>query len=137
MKLLRILEEKVIERVGDNSPILVDVRNISATNKNLRETVDGQLFRHDLFYRIHVIPIVLPPLRDREEDIPLLAELFLKWVRMKGNLEITGISTDVYLRVKLKKAFIDASQLLCPEIPIIHRSEGTVFLGEREMPNSL
>jgi PAS domain S-box-containing protein len=94
VKLLRVLEEKVLERVGDNSHIPVDVRIITATNKNLRKLVEERLFRDDLFYRINVIPITLPPLREREEDIPLLAESFFKRVQMKSGKGLKGISNE-------------------------------------------
>ena len=65
VKLLRVLEEKTIERVGDNKPVAVDVRIISATNRDLRKLVDKGALRRDVFYRINVIPITLPPLRER------------------------------------------------------------------------
>ena len=92
VKLLRVLEEKVIERVGDNRPIPVDVRIVSATNKNLKELVERGSFRNDLFFRINVIPITLPPLRERSEDIPLLAEAFFRRIKLKSNKDIKGIS---------------------------------------------
>ena len=76
VKLLRVLEEKTIERVGDSTPIPVDVRIISATNKNLTQLVEQGLFRKDFYFRINVIPIHLPLLRERVEDIPFLAEAF-------------------------------------------------------------
>ena len=76
VKLLRVLESKEIERVGDHRPIPVEVRVITATNKNLDELVAQKLFREDLFYRINVVPIHVSPLRDRKEDIPLLAQTF-------------------------------------------------------------
>ena len=76
-KLLRILEESVYERVGGTSTIRVDVRILCATSKNLEEAVAKGYFRQDLFYRLNVIPITLPPLRDRKEDIPLLTSHFL------------------------------------------------------------
>jgi len=94
VKLLRVLEEKVIERVGDNRPIKIDVRIITATNRNLRSLVAQGRFRDDLFYRINVIPIMVPPLRDRGEDIPLLAEAFFRRIRLKNNKSIQGISND-------------------------------------------
>jgi len=76
-KLLRALEGGEVERVGGNEPIKVDVRILSATNKDLRSEVAAGRFREDLFFRLHVIPIHLPPLRERREDVPLLAEHFL------------------------------------------------------------
>jgi PAS domain S-box-containing protein len=94
VKLLRVLEEKVIERVGDNRPIPVDVRIITATNRNLKDLVDKGLFRRDLYYRINVLPIELPPLRNRPEDIPLLAESFFRHQQLKSNKPILGISPD-------------------------------------------
>lgn len=92
VKLLRVLEEKIVERVGDNNPIPVDVRIISATNRNLPRLVEKGVFRQDFYFRINVIPIVLPPLRERVEDIPLLAESFFRKIRLKGQKPIEGIS---------------------------------------------
>lgn len=77
-KLLRVLQDKIVERVGDTKSVAVDVRIIAATNRNLEELIQKNLFREDLYYRINVIPIHLPPLRHRKEDILLLAEHFLK-----------------------------------------------------------
>ncbi len=77
VKLLRVLQEKTIEKVGDQRPIPVDVRIITATNQDLQLLMERGLFREDLFFRINVIPIHLPPLRERREDIPLLVEHFL------------------------------------------------------------
>jgi len=92
VKLLRVLEEKVIERVGDNRPVHIDVRIISGTNRNLKKLVDSGLFREDLFYRINVIPIVIPPLRERRSDIPLLAESFFRRILLKNDKSIDAIS---------------------------------------------
>lgn len=94
IKLLRVLEEKIIERVGDNTPIPVDVRIITATNRNLKQLMENGSFRSDFYYRIHVLPIHLPPLRERKEDIPLLAEFFLKRIRLKIEKMIHGFSPD-------------------------------------------
>jgi Nif-specific regulatory protein len=77
-KLLRVLQEGEFERVGGNHTIKVDVRLVTATNKNLEEAVSKGEFRADLYYRINVVPLNLPPLRDRKSDIPLLAKEFLK-----------------------------------------------------------
>lgn len=77
VKLLRALSERTIERVGSNQPIKVDVRVIAATNKNLREQVDAGRFREDLYFRLNVVNILMPPLRKRSEDIVLLANAFL------------------------------------------------------------
>jgi two-component system, NtrC family, response regulator HydG len=94
VKLLRVLEEKVIERVGDNRSIPVDVRVITATNRNLRQLVDAGSFRGDFYYRINVLPIEMPPLREHVEDIPLLAEMFFRHLQLKSNKPIQGISPE-------------------------------------------
>lgn len=86
VKLLRVLENKQLERVGDHAPINVDVRIITATNANLEELVAQGKFRRDFFYRINVIPIHIPPLRHRPEDIPLLADHFLELLGKKASL---------------------------------------------------
>ena len=78
MKLLRVLQEQRFERVGGTQTIETDVRIISATNEDLEKAVENGRFREDLYYRINVIPIPLPPLRQRREDIPLLAKHFVE-----------------------------------------------------------
>jgi PAS domain S-box-containing protein len=90
-KLLRVLQEKVIEKVGDQKPIPLDVRVITATNKDLHRLMEEGRFRQDLFYRINVIPIPIPPLRARREDIPLLTEAFIERIRLKTRKPLTGI----------------------------------------------
>jgi two-component system response regulator AtoC len=77
-KLLRVIQERTFERVGGTETIRVDVRIIGATNKNLQKEVENGTFREDLFYRLNVIPLLIPPLRERREDIPDLVEFFLK-----------------------------------------------------------
>jgi DNA-binding NtrC family response regulator len=95
-KLLRVLQEKEFERVGSGQTIQVDVRVISTSNKNLREQIEKGKFREDLFYRLNVIPIHIAPLRERKEDIPILAEHFLKKYNLENNRSVEGISQKVY-----------------------------------------
>src|SRR5262249_9292926 len=83
-KLLRVLQERQFERVGGTDTIEVDVRVIAATNRSLQQLVKEGKFREDLYYRLNVIKIDLPPLRDRPEDIPLLAEHFAEKYARKG-----------------------------------------------------
>ncbi len=92
VKLLRVLQEKEIEKVGDHRPISIDVRILAATNKDLGQLMAKGRFREDLYYRIGVIPIHLPPLRERREDIPLLVDAFINRVRLKSGKPIIGIS---------------------------------------------
>jgi PAS domain S-box-containing protein len=94
IKLLRVLEEKVVERVGDNRSVTVDVRVISATNRDLPGLIAKGVFREDFFYRINVIPINVPPLRERIEDIPLLARSFFNKIQLKSGKQINGISNE-------------------------------------------
>ena len=91
VKLLRVLEEKVIERVGSSTPIDIDVRIISATNQDLPQLVEQGKFRNDFYFRINVIPIVLPPLRERAEDIPLLIDHFFRTMSLKSAKTIDGV----------------------------------------------
>ncbi len=94
VKLLRVLEDKVIERVGSNTQVSVDVRIITATNSDLKQLMEQGDFRHDLYYRINVIPIHLPPLRKRKDDIPLLAESLFRKIKLKTQKPINGISKE-------------------------------------------
>lgn len=92
VKLLRVLQEKEIERIGGKAPIKVNVRIIAATNRNLEKEVAEGRFRLDLYYRLNVFPIQLPPLRERKDDIVLLAQYFLRYCALKNGRVITGIS---------------------------------------------
>ncbi|MEW6088602.1 MAG: sigma-54 dependent transcriptional regulator [bacterium] len=94
-KLLRVLEEKEFQRVGGHEPIKVDVRVISATNKDLSLSVKEGKFREDLFYRLNVVNIFLPPLRERQGDLSLLVEYFLDELGKETNRKIEGISVKV------------------------------------------
>jgi two-component system, NtrC family, response regulator HydG len=98
-KLLRVIENKQLERVGDHTPIPVDVRIISATHQNLSDMVTAKRFREDLFFRISVIPIHLPPLRDRMDDLPLLTDMQIRELAVRSGKPITGISKNALDRL--------------------------------------
>jgi len=136
VKLLRVLQEKKFERVGGEKSIAVDIRIISATNQNLKKMMEKKQFRRDLFYRLSVIPISVPPLRDRKLDIPMLIEYFLEVTAKELNRNILSPSNDAldlltcynwpgnvrelrnaieYSYVKCRSNIIDA-QSLPPEI---------------------
>ena len=92
-KLLRVLQEKTLERVGGNKPIKVDIRILAATNRDLSEMVKNREFREDLFYRLNVFPITIPPLRDRESDVIALADFFVARYSKECHKDVKRIST--------------------------------------------
>jgi DNA-binding NtrC family response regulator len=94
-KLLRFLEEKTFRRVGGSSDIRVDVRVISATNRNLRDEVKEGRFREDLFYRLNVLPINLPPLRERRDDIPSLVTFYVDAYNAEFKKRVAAVSPEV------------------------------------------
>lgn len=96
VKLLRVLETQQFERVGGTKPVKMDVRIIAATNKDLNKEIQENRFREDFFYRINVVNIHLPPLRDRMDDLPLLVEHFLKKFRNKFKKDINTISSEAF-----------------------------------------
>ena len=98
-KLLRFLQEREFERVGGTELISVDVRIIAATNRNLEAAVKDGRFREDLFYRINVVPITLPPLRERKEDIPELAEFFLRRFSQESKKDFLRIADDALVKL--------------------------------------
>src|SRR5438309_2873668 len=91
-KLLRVLQERELERVGGNRTIKVDVRVIATTNRNLEHSVEKKEFRQDLFFRLNVVPILVPPLRERMEDVLFLSEQFMYRMTRKHGLRVAGIS---------------------------------------------
>jgi len=93
-KLLRVIQEREFERIGGTRPIPLNIRLIAATNKNLSQAVEAGQFRKDLFYRLNVVAVTLPPLRERREDIPELAEYFLRKVRSKSQVLAKSISPE-------------------------------------------
>jgi PAS domain S-box-containing protein len=104
VKLLRVLQERIYEPLGSNVPVKADVRIIAATNRDLQTLVEQGLFRDDLYYRLNVVKLLLPPLRERKEDIPMLCEHFIKTFRARQNKEITGLSEPA-MEILLKYNF--------------------------------
>ncbi len=101
VKLLRVIQEKIIERVGENKPRRIDMRIIAATNKDLRELISKNSFREDLFYRLNVFSVMMPSLRERSLDIPLLAEHFIRKLVESTGKQIKGLDRDA-LRVMME-----------------------------------
>src|SRR5436853_877229 len=93
-KLLRVLQEREIERVGGTRPVTIDVRFIAATNTNLKEAVGRGAFRDDLYYRLNVVPVVVPPLRERIQDVPLLVDHFIRRDNRRFHKRIDGLSPE-------------------------------------------
>ena len=95
-KLLRVLQERELERVGGNRTIKVDVRVIATTNRNLEKSVEEKEFRQDLYFRLNVVPVLVPPLRERIEDVPFLAEKFMHRMVRKHGVRVAGISQSCH-----------------------------------------
>ncbi len=128
-KLLRVLQEQEIRRVGDSKTIKVDVRVIAATNRDLEEEVNKGTFRADLFYRINVLPIKIPPLRERKDDIPILIDHFVKKFNKKLGKNIKGFSPQAlskilkhpwYGNVRELENFVERSMILAESEIIDH-----------------
>ncbi len=100
VKILRVLEEREFEPVGGSKTVLADVRIIAATHRDLEKLVEEGSFREDLFYRLNVIPLEVPPLRDRKSDIPLLIQHFLKAFNEKNGRNVQGVKTDAMVSLK-------------------------------------
>ena len=118
VKLLRVLENCTFMRVGGEKPVTVDVRVLSATNRDLNREVEKQRFREDLYYRLNVVPLKLPPLRERQADIPLLLAYFLEQARSRGQrvLSFSPAAVDLMLALPLagECAGIAERGALCP-----------------------
>jgi Nif-specific regulatory protein len=99
VKLLRVLQEREFEHVGGTRPIKVDIRLIAASNRNLEEAMAAGMFRQDLYYRLNVVQLEMPPLRDRQEDIPLLANYFAAKYGEKCNRRVLGVSVEAQKRL--------------------------------------
>lgn len=98
-KVLRVLQDGVVTRIGGSKPIQVDVRVLAATNKDLEEEIKAGRFREDLFYRLNVVPIAVPPLRERREDIELLVTYFLQQLAQRDGLPVRGITDEALRRL--------------------------------------
>jgi DNA-binding NtrC family response regulator len=135
-KMLRVLESREIERVGGRGTIAVDFRLISATNEDLEARVADGSFREDLFYRIHTIPIAIPPLRDREGDIPLLAEHFLERVCERERLAAKRFSPAALARLKTH-AWRGNVRELAHAVELAALFGDGAEIGEEDLPRSL
>lgn len=140
VKLLRVFQERQFYAVGGVQPIKVDIRLVAATNQDLWKAIREGKFREDLYYRIHVIPIFLPPLRERIEDVPLLASHFLQHFSREMNKQIQGFSAEVMQRLMLHKwpgnvrelANVVERAVALSNHPVI--SPEYLFLGGEEQP---
>jgi two-component system response regulator AtoC len=134
-KLLRVIQEKEFERLGSTKVIEIDVRFIAASNKDLEELISKGEFRQDLFYRLNVFPVQLPPLRDRRDDIPLLLDHFLKMHSRDRNLQAKSFSQDA-IKILMKydwpgnirelENLVERLSTLCKE-PVIHLKDIPMF----------
>jgi len=136
VKLLRVLQEKTYEPLGSNKTIHADIRIVAATNRDLESLVKKGVFREDLFYRVNVVKLILPPLRDRKEDIPLLADHFLKRFNKLNGKDILGISREALSllmaydfpgNVRELENIVEHATVLCNE----------VYIGTKHLPDNL
>lgn len=143
-KVLRVLEEQRFERVGSNATLIVDVRVIAATNKNLEQEIARGAFRQDLFYRLNVIPFYVPPLRDRREDIPTLTKYFLMGFSSaygKKTRELSDAAMEILIRypwpgnVRELRNLVERLVIVCPQARIEpHHLPPELFRGVFESP---
>jgi len=143
-KVLRVLEEQRIEPIGSNQTLRVDVRVIAATNKNLEQEIARGAFRQDLFYRLNVIPFYVPPLRDRKEDIPVVARFFLNEFSAeygKKTRELSDGAMEILIRypwpgnVRELKNLVERLVIVCPQSRIEpHHLPPELFRGVSESP---
>lgn len=132
-KLLRAIQEGVIQRIGSDAPLRVDVRILSATNRNLEKMVAEGTFREDLFYRLNVMSLVVPPLRDRPEDIPNLVSHFLPYLAEKNHKRVKGLTPqalDLFLRYPWPGNVRELENALERAVILIPGE----FVSERELP---
>lgn len=136
VKLLRAIQERKIRRVGSNKEIKVDVRIISATNKDLMESMKNNEFRSDLFYRLNVISINIPPLRERKDDIPLLLNYFLEYYNKRFNRNIEGFEKDI-LALFMQYSWPGNIRELENFVERAVALEKSTFIGLNSLPNEL
>ena len=136
VKLLRVLQEQEFERVGGVSTTKVDVRIITATNRNLEEEVKAGRFREDLFYRLNVVPIHLPPLRERREDVDQLVKFFLKQFNNKLGKQITGLTPETLIALRSHSWPGNIRQLENVLERMVLMSDGTI-LGIGDLPEEI
>jgi two-component system nitrogen regulation response regulator NtrX len=144
-KILRILQEKKFERVGGNTFIPTDVRVLAATNKDLELEMEAGRFRQDLYYRLNVIPLRVPPLRERKEDIPILTNWFLKEFSLKEHEEGKTIADDALTRliehdwpgnVRELKNFIERLVIMVPQDVITAKDIPLLMEEDHEVPEA-
>ena len=136
VKILRVLEENQFERVGGNKTITVDIRVIAATHRDLEKRVAEGLFREDLFYRLYVIPLMLPPLRERRADIPELTEFFREEVNRRNGVNVEGFTADVMTALKQHPWPGNIRELKnVVERMVVIRQKGTI--GLEDLPQAI
>jgi DNA-binding NtrC family response regulator len=146
-KLLRVLQERELERVGGNRTIKVDVRVLATTNRNLEQSVEKKEFRQDLFFRLNVVPIHVPPLRERMDDVPFLADKFMHRMVRKHGVRAAGISAACQAalmahswpgNVRELQNVIERAVILCPdgqELQPEHLGFAPIVLSNAEAPS--
>jgi two-component system response regulator AtoC len=135
-KLLRVLQEREFERVGGTRSIRFDARIIAATNVDLKQAVTDGRFREDLYYRLHVVPITVPPLRERREDIPLLAQHFVRQYSQQFNRRIEGLSPEAMAVLQEYRWPGNVRELLNVVERLVALAEGPV-IGLSDLPLDL
>ena len=135
-KLLRVLQEQEFERVGGTQTIQTDVRVIAATNKDLQKMVQEQQFRDDLYYRLHVIPIHLPPLRERVQDIPLLVSSFIERLNKKENRNVVNMNPDA-LRLLLNHNWPGNIRELYSSVSYAFAVSSGIVLQKKHLPDTI
>lgn len=144
-KLLRVLQERELERVGGNRTIKVDVRVIATTNRNLEASVEKKEFRQDLYFRLNVVPIHVPPLRERLEDVPFLSEEFMRRFSRKHGVHIKGLSDEAKRmlqthnwpgNVRELQNVIERAVILCGETGVLEPEHLGLVVSQQPLPST-